>query len=46
MTGKGNFGNGKLRFEKDEIPRNKKWENYEIRGRAGKTRWALKYIEK
>ena len=25
--GKGNFGNGKPRFGKDEIPRNKNWEN-------------------
>ena len=24
---KGNFGNGKLRFGKEEIPRNKNWEN-------------------
>ena len=23
----GNFGNGKPRFGKDEIPRNKNWEN-------------------
>ena len=27
VSGKGNFGNGKPRFGKDEIPRNKKWEN-------------------